>query len=233
MNVLQFESDLFAERASALERERDERAQEAVADERRRIARELHDIIGHSISVMGVQAGAVRSVLRPDQHRERDALLSVERTGRQAIAEMRRLIGLVRMEAAQAGAPTPTLRAAEDLVDGLRRAGLTVELHLCGDLSDLPPGPDLSGYRILQEALTNALKHAPTSKVDATITCNPQALQIAVVNDGHDAATGAADTGHGLLGMRERAALYGGDLHAGPRPGGGFEVHVRIPLEAT
>lgn len=233
MNVLQFESDLFAERASALERERDERAREAVAEERRRIARELHDVIGHSISVMGVQAGAVRSVLRPDQHREREALLSVERTGRQAIAEMRRLIGLVRIEAADAGGPTPTLRATDDLLDGLRRAGLAVELHLCGDVSGLPPGPDLAGYRILQEALTNALKHAPASKVDATITCSPHMLEIIVINGGRVTAPNAGQTGHGLLGMRERVALYGGELRAGPRPNGGFEVRVRIPLEAT
>jgi signal transduction histidine kinase len=233
MGVLRFESDVLVERASALERERDERAQQAVAEERLRIARELHDVIGHSISVMGVQAGAVRSVLRPDQEREREALLSVERTGREAVAEMRRLIGLMRTEPSESGAPTPTLRGADDLVEAIRRAGLAVELHVCGDLSSVPPGVDLAGYRVLQEALTNALKHAPDSTVDATVICNPQHLEIAVVDDGVGTSLTPSEDGHGLLGMQERVSLYGGELHAGPRPEGGYEVRARIPLVPT
>src|SRR5947209_10338624 len=232
LGVLRFESDLFAERASELERERDARARVAVADERRRIARELHDVIGHSISVMGVQAGAVRSVLRDDQRREREALLAVERTGRQAVGEMRRLIGLLRPQEDAAGDPPPSLRRVEQLVSTMRDAGLAVRLSVRGDRSALPPGVDLAGYRIFQEALTNALKHAPDAHVEATVTCSGEALELEVIDDG--AATRAMEgnhVGHGLVGMRERASLYGGELVAGPRPAGGFEVRARIPLE--
>jgi signal transduction histidine kinase len=231
LGVLRYESDLFDERATELERERDERARVAVADERRRIARELHDVIGHSISVMGVQAGAVRSVLRDDQGREREALLSVERTGRQAVDEMRRLIGLLRPDDDATGDPAPSLRRAEQLAGDMRDAGLAVCLSVHGDLSALSPGIDLAGYRILQEALTNALKHSPAAHVDATVSCSAEALAIEVINDGATPATPGNHVGHGLVGMRERASLYGGQLVAGPRADGGFAVRARIPLE--
>jgi signal transduction histidine kinase len=231
LGVLRYESDLFDERASELERERDERARVAVADERRRIARELHDVIGHSISVMGVQAGAVRSVLRDDQGREREALLAVERTGRQAVDEMRRLIGLLRTDDDATGDPAPSLRRAEQLAGDMRDAGLAVCLSVHGDLSALSPGIDLAGYRILQEALTNALKHSPAAHVDATVSCSAEALAIEVINDGATPATPGNHVGHGLVGMRERASLYGGQLVAGPRADGGFAVRARIPLE--
>lgn len=232
LGVLRFESDVFTARASRLERERDERARVAVADERRRIARELHDIIGHSISVMGVQAGAVRSVLREDQRRERDVLLAVERTGRQAVGEMRRLLGLLRPDVDAGGAPAPSLRRVEQLVDEVRDAGLAVTIRVQGDLSTLPPGIDLAGYRILQEALTNALKHAPGARVDACVRCGDGRLAIDVSDDGGVGRKLPEDhVGHGLLGMRERASLYGGEFVAGPDATGGFAVRARIPIE--
>jgi signal transduction histidine kinase len=233
LGVLRFESERFAERESELERERDALARAAVADERRRIARELHDVIGHSISVMGVQAGAVRSILREDQQREREVLRAVERTGRHAVAEMRRLIGLLRTEEDSVGDPVPSLRRVEQLVDDMRNAGLAVRLNVNGDLSELSPGIDLAGYRVVQEALTNGLKHAPGAQVDAKINCSDRVLEIDVIDNGNAAPSSAEDrVGHGLLGMRERITLYGGELTTGPTPGGGFAVHARLPLEA-
>jgi len=234
LGVLRYESDVFAERASELERQRDERVRIAVADERRRIARELHDVIGHSISVMGVQAGAVRSVLRDDQRRERDALLAVERTGREAVGEMRRLIGLLRPQEDADGDPPPSLRRVEQLVSDMRGAGLDVHLNVDGDPARLPPGVDLAGYRILQEALTNAFKHAPGAQVEATVTCSDQALEIQVIDDGTATPRSDGDhIGHGLVGMRERVSLYGGQLVAERRPGDGFQVRARIPFEVA
>src|SRR5436305_12113877 len=182
LGVLRFESETFDERATELVRARDEHARAAVADERRRIARELHDVIGHSISVMGVQAGAVRSVLREDQQRERDALLRVERTGREAVGEMRRLIGLLRPGDDGVGEPTPSLRRVQQLVEQVQNAGLRVRLSVSGDLQKLPAGIDLAGYRILQEALTNVLKHAAGANVEARVSCTDHLLQTDVVN---------------------------------------------------
>ena len=233
LGVLRFESETFDERAAELVRARDEHARAAVADERRRIARELHDVIGHSISVMGVQAGAVRSVLREDQQRERDALLRVERTGREAVGEMRRLIGLLRPGDDGVGEPTPSLRRVEQLVSEMQTAGLAVRLSVHGDLERLSAGIDLAGYRILQEALTNVLKHAPRANVEASVSCTDDGLRIDVIDDGAATAPRSPEhVGHGLLGMRERVALYGGELGTGPRDGGGFAVHARLPREA-
>jgi signal transduction histidine kinase len=217
-----------------LEREGDERAEQAVADERSRIARELHDVIGHSISVMGVQAGAVRRVLRPEQEREREALLAVEQTGREAVAEMRRLIGLLRTDESGIAGPSPSLSRVEQLVSDMRQAGLPVELRVEGNLDGLPPGADLAGYRVVQEALTNALKHAGGAHVCATVRADGRDLSIEILDDGDgSAATANGHIGHGLLGMRERVSLYGGELRAGPRPEGGFRVEARIPIEAA
>jgi signal transduction histidine kinase len=217
-----------------LERERDKRAEQAVAEERSRMARELHDVLGHSISVMGVQAGAVRRVLRPEQERERDALLAVEQTGREAVAEMRRLIGLLRTDEGGISGPSPSLTRVEQLAADMRQAGLAVELSVEGDLAGLPPGADLAGYRIVQEALTNVLKHAPQAHVSATVRSNGSELAIEVLDDGSGAVAATnGHPGHGLLGMRERTTLYGGELSAGPQPGGGFGVRARIPIEAA
>jgi signal transduction histidine kinase len=233
LGVLRLETDVLELRARDAERERDERAAAAVAQERARMARELHDVIGHSISVMGLQAGAVRRVLSSDLERERDALLAVEQLGREAVGEMRRLIGLLREDPSGITGPVPSLRRAEHLVAEMRNAGLPVELQVTGDPASLPAGADLAGYRILQEALTNALKHAPGGHVRASVRATAGELVVEVVDDGTAPARSNGHLGHGLLGMRERTALYGGELHAGPRPEGGFGVRARIPLETA
>ncbi|HZC14889.1 MAG TPA: sensor histidine kinase [Thermoleophilaceae bacterium] len=228
---LGFETDLLEARAEQLERERDERAKAAVAEERARIARELHDMIGHSISIMGVQAGAVRRLLAPEQEREREALLAVERTGRDAVAEMRRLLGLLRShDDERALGELPTLQRLDDLVAELRRAGLDVDLRVEAELDDLSPGRALAVFRILQEALTNALKHARGAHVRATLRRIPGEVQIEVVDDGSPLPAPSGDGGgQGLVGMRERVALYGGTLEAGPRTDRGFVVLARLP----
>ena len=162
VRAMGFETDLLEARTSQLERERDEKAEAAVAEERARIARELHDVIGHSISVMGVQAGAVRRLLTPEQAREREALLAMERVGRDAVEEMQRLLGLLRSNGERVAPGTPlTLQRVDDLVAEMRRAGLEVDLHVDGQLDDLSAGRALAAFRILQEAFTNVLRHAP------------------------------------------------------------------------
>jgi signal transduction histidine kinase len=233
VRAMGFEVDVLEARAAELERERDERARAAVEEERARIARELHDVIGHSISVMGLQAGAVRRRLTPEQEREREALLAVERTGRDAVGEMRRLLGILRANGAEPELDAiPTVRRAGDLVAELQRTGLDVELRVEGDLDDLPPGRALAAFRILQEALTNALKHAPGAHVEAVLRRTASELEIAVVDSGATRPAEPVDGGgHGLVGMRERVALYGGTLEAGP-DGGGFSVLARFPTGA-
>jgi signal transduction histidine kinase len=218
------------ERAAGLTRDREERAREAVAEGRARIARELHDVVAHSVSVMVMQAGAVRRLLRGDQEREREALSTVEHTGRQALDELRRMLGLLRRDGADVGlAPQPALAQVGDLVTAARAAGLAVTLRTEGRAVPLPPGVDLSAYRIVQEALTNVLKHAGPARAEVTIRHLERAVELEVVDDG---AGGPPDEGpgrHGLLGMRERAAFFGGELQAGPREGGGFAVRARLP----
>jgi signal transduction histidine kinase len=227
VRVMGFETDVLNERAIELERDRDA----AVADERARIARELHDVIGHSISVMGIQAGAVRRVLPEELERERETLLAVERAGRDAVAEMHRLLGFLRSGGGRPAAAMPTLERVEDLIEEVRSAGLHVELLIDGDLDGLPPGRALAAFRILQEALTNALRHAPAVPVQVTIRRTPSDLEIRVAGE-HDGgpATANGGGGHGLVGMRERVALYGGTLEAGRRAGGGFVVDAHLPM---
>lgn len=232
VRVMGFETDTLEARAAELERERDEGARAAVAAERARIGRELHDVIGHSISVMGVQAGAVRRVLAPELEREREALLAVERTGRDAVTEMRRLLGFLRPDDDEAlpTEPLPTLKRLDDLVVELRRAGLDVELQIEGELDDLSAGRALTAFRIVQEAFTNALRHAPEAHVRAALHRTRAELRIEVVDDGNGRVPVAPDRGgYGLIGMRERVALYGGTLEAGPRPDRGFAVVARLP----
>ena len=231
VRVMGFETDLLEARTSQLERERDEQAQAAVAEERARIARELHDVIGHSISVMGVQAGAVRRLLAPEQAREREALLAVERVGRDAVEEMHRLLGFLRSNGERVTPGTPlTLQRVDDLVAEMRRAGLEVDLHVDGQLDDLSAGRALAAFRILQEALTNVLRHAPGARVSASLRRTAAELQIEVADDGGARpGTRPGGGGHGLVGMRERAALYGGTLEAGPRADRGFMVVARLP----
>jgi signal transduction histidine kinase len=232
VRAMGFETDTLEARAAELELERDEKARTAVAAERARIARELHDVIGHSISVMGVQAGAVRRVLAPELQREREALLAVERTGRDAVTEMRRLLGFLRAddENASPTEPPPTLKRLDDLVAEMRLAGLDVELRVEGELDDLSAGRTLAAFRILQEAFTNALRHAPGAHVRAVLRRTPRELQIEVVDDGNARSPVSSDAGgYGLVGMRERVALYDGTLEAGPRPKRGFAVVARLP----
>jgi signal transduction histidine kinase len=230
VRVMGFETDTLEARTVELERERDEKARAAVAAERARIARELHDVIGHSISVMGVQAGAVRRRLAPELELEREALLTVERSGRDAVAEMRRLLGFLRSddEDAPAGAP-PTLQRVDELVAEMRGAGLDIDLRVEGELEDLSPGRALAAFRILQEALTNVLKHAPDAHVCATLRRTPSELEIKVLDDGDARSPAPAGGGQGLVGMRERVALYGGTLEARPRAERGFMVVARLP----
>jgi signal transduction histidine kinase len=219
------------ERAALAEREREERALAAVADERARIARELHDLVGHSVSLMTVQAGAVRRLLTPEQQREREALEIVEQTGREALAEMRRLVGILRRpEEAPALAPQPSLEYLDALVAKVRDAGLPVELRIEGDATELPPGIDLTAYRLVQEGLTNALKHAQATRADVLVRYGSGDVEIVVSDDGRGAGSGDGG-GHGLVGMRERVSVFGGDFDSGPRPGGGYALRARLPMQ--
>jgi signal transduction histidine kinase len=205
-------------------------AERAVAEERQRIARELHDVVAHSVSVMTVQAGAVRRLLRADQERERQALETVEATGREALTEMRRLVGLLRQQGAMPEfAPQPSMSAVDLLVGTLREAGLPVELIVEGEPRELAPGLDLSAYRVIQEALTNALKYAGPASAWVTVRWKQGELELEIANDGLS-EPGGDGVGHGLAGLRERVALVGGSLESGPRTGGGFVVKATLPI---
>jgi signal transduction histidine kinase len=212
---------------------REQRSARAVAEERNRIARELHDVIGHSVSVMTVQASAVRRRLTPDQAVEREALETVERVGREALGEMRRMVGVLR----EAGLdpdrePPPGLSQVAGLVDKVRATGLPVELTISGEPRPLPGGLDLTAYRLLQEGLTNTMRHAAEpAHAEVGITYGEGALELSVRDDGRTTEPGV-EAGHGLLGLRERVAVYGGELVARPRLGGGFELLATLPLDA-
>jgi signal transduction histidine kinase len=218
------------ERAERLEREREEQARIAVAEERARIARELHDIVGHSVSVMTVQAAGVRSLLRPEQEREREALEIIEQTGREALAEMRRLVGVLRRpEEGPALAPQPSLEHVEKLVSQARESGLPVKLRVEGDPVQLPAGVDLTAYRLVQEGLTNAIKHARAENAEVIVRYGDGQVELTVSDDGAGDGDGVKG-GNGLVGMRERVSVYGGELDAGPRPEGGFRLHATLPV---
>jgi signal transduction histidine kinase len=202
----------------------------ALAEERARIARELHDVIAHSVSVMGVQAGAARTMIDTDPDAARDALRSVEATARSSVGELQRLLAVLRDQdgADTDRAPQPGLSQLPALVEQVRTAGLPVELSVTGTAA-LPAGVDLAAYRIVQEALTNALKHA-RARTEVTVECSAALVRIEVrdAGAGHRRPRNAA--GHGLVGMRERAQLYGGTVHAGPHPDGGFVVRACLPV---
>jgi signal transduction histidine kinase len=216
-----------------LEEQRELQAQVAVAVERGRIARELHDVIAHNVSMIVVQAGAAARVLTGDEPHVRDALAAIEATGRETVDEMRRLLGVLRRaDDGLALAPQPGLRDLESLVAHVRDAGLPVELRVEGEPLALPPGIDLSAYRIVQEALTNALKHAGGARAEVTIRYQPSAVELEIRDDG-DGSADAGGTGHGLIGMRERVALWGGRLDAGRPAGGGWAVRARLPVGGT
>jgi signal transduction histidine kinase len=226
------EAEQARERALHAERERETQARLAVADERARIARELHDVVGHSVSVMTVQASGVRRLLRPEQEREREALLVVERTGREALAEMRRMVGVLRRpEEAPALAPQPSLEHLERLVEQAREAGLPVELSIEGDAIDLPAGIDLTAYRLVQEGLTNAIKHAQANQAQVVVQYGDGQIELTITDNGRGVGSGDGG-GHGLVGMRERVSVYGGELDAGPQPGGGFRLRAKLPVTA-
>jgi signal transduction histidine kinase len=219
---------------AAAERDRllaEEQARTAVADERARIARELHDAVAHSVSVMVLQAGGVRRLLGddPTREREREALAGVEATGRQAVVELHRMLGILRRRDDGAElAPQPSLARVGALVEQVREAGLDAKLRIDGEPTSLAPGLDMSAYRIVQEALTNALRYAPGARVDVSVHYGRD-LRLEVRDDGpgHAPSTGS---GQGLVGMRERVALFGGELEAGPvEDGSGFRVRARLP----
>ena len=221
-----------AERLLRVEAEHEAQTQRAVEAERARIAGELHDVVTHNVSVMVVQAGAARSVLDSSPEQAREALLAVEASGRTAMSELRHLLGLL----APAGedkdllVPQPGAARVPALVERVRAAGLSVELSLTG-ARDLPPGVDLAAYRVVQEALTNVIKHAGTARATVVLEYRPDDLVITVTDDGRPLTGPGGPGGRGLIGLRERIGLYGGELDAGPRPGGGWRVRARIPLE--
>jgi signal transduction histidine kinase len=217
-------------RATQAEREREAAARVAVAEERARIARELHDIVAHAVSVMVLQVGAVRHKLPEAQADDGDALRSVERAGRTALAEMRRLLAAIRPDGDEAELlPQPGLDGLDSLLGEIGRAGLPVELHVDGEPFPLPRGVELSAYRIVQEGLTNALKHARATDADVTVRYWPNELEIEVRDNGQGSAT-SDGLGHGLVGVRERVKIYGGEMTAGTATGGGFLLSTRLPL---
>ena len=227
----------LAELAGQLELARDENARAAVAGERARIARELHDVVAHSVSVMVVQAGAAEEVLGADPGKAREPLRSVQDTGRQALVELRRLLGVLRTDNSEAAlAPQPGLDQVDALAAHVREAGLAVELCVHGDRDGIPAGVDLAAYRIVQEALTNVLKHATASHAVVRVGYRPDAIEVEVLDDGHGPLGAGHDgtgTGQGLIGMRERASLYGGVVEARPRAEGGFAVRARLPVSSA
>src|SRR4051794_40694430 len=219
-------------RATQAERERDAAARVAVAEERVRIARELHDVVAHAVSVMVLQVGAVRHKLPDSMVEDGDALRNVEQAGRTALTEMRGLLAAMRRDGDEAEfTPQPGLDSLDSLVEEIRRAGLPVQLRVEGERVALSRGVDLSAYRIVQEGLTNALKHAHASNADVTVRYRPDELQIEVRDDGEGSST-SNGAGHGLIGVRERVKIYGGEMSAGSANGSGFTLSTRLPLSA-
>lgn len=224
------------ERANELvrlaERERERETISAVEEERARIARELHDIVSHAISVVTVQTQAVRLRLPPEHAREADDLRGVEAAAREAMAEMRRLFGVLRADGIPASlAPQPGLDQLDRLVEQLRGAGLPLDVRIEGERVPLPPGVDLAAYRVVQEALTNAVRHAGAAPTRLRLSFGDSALEVTVEDEGPSTPNGTG--GHGLIGMRERVALYGGTLETGPAQGGGFRVHACLPFRES
>lgn len=226
----------LTERAEAAERDQAEQAARAVDEERARIARELHDLVAHSMSVVVIQAQGAQRALATAPEQAEEALRAIETSARNGLAEMRRLLNLLTDRGMQGGTtPQPTLHQVPELVAQLKDAGMPVELHIDGAIRSLPAGVELTGYRVVQEAMTNALKHAGQVPVDVTLRYQPECLHIEVDDagpaDGVRRLDGQDSGSQGLVGMRERVALYGGTLHTGPRPGGGFSVRARLPID--
>ncbi len=222
----------LARENAELAAERDRRAIEAVAEERARIARELHDVVAHAISVIVLQARGGRRVLSSSPEEATTAFDAIERTGEQALDEMRRLLAMLRYDEEHDLTPQPGLHALDELAGSMSRMGLPVEVVREGRPVPLSAGVDLSAYRIVQEALTNALKHAGPARARVSVRWEPEHLELEVVDDGPGTGTGGG-SGHGLVGIRERAELYGGQVQSGRCPEGGYAVRARLPLGAT
>jgi len=225
--------DVLEQRAEVLEREREANARMAVAEERVRLARELHDVVGHSVSVMVVQAGAERLALGNERPGTRDAMLAIERTGREALAAMSRLLGLLRRDGESlALAPRPTLARVDALLETVRDTGVSVTLQVVGEPIELPPGLDVSAYRLVQEALTNVVKHAGAARASVVIRYGGRDVEVEVEDDGRGPHNGHRN-GYGLAGMRERVELHGGTFEAGAAGNRGFVVKASLPLETV
>ncbi|MDQ3304512.1 MAG: sensor histidine kinase [Actinomycetota bacterium] len=221
-------------RAEAQDQTRREQARQAVAEERTRMARELHDVVGHGVTLMVVQAGAGRGVVHHDPSRAEAVFRTIEETGRSALGELDRLLGILRPEGEQAPrAPAPGLDQLPALVGRFVEAGLAVEVEVAGEATPLPPAVESAIYRVTQEALTNTLRHAGTATATVRLGFLAGGVELEVTDDGAGASSRSAQGGRGLVGIRERMDLLGGEVDAGPRPGGGFLVHCRIPLPAS
>ena len=221
------------ERTIQLEQERDENARRAVLDERVRIARELHDVVAHHVSVMGIQAGAARRILKQQPEKANEVLSQIEASSRQAVAELQRLLGFLRQESqVDELTPQPSLNQLDVLVKHMREAGLPVEVKIEGEPQPLPPGVDLSAYRIVQEALTNTLKHAGSATAYVTLHYVPNTLELEIRDTGSNQVQDDVPEkkGRGLIGMRERVTLHGGEFFARGIPGVGFIVKAKLPL---
>jgi signal transduction histidine kinase len=226
--------DELEERAARLERERDQDRRLAADEERTRIARELHDVVAHDVSVIAIQAGAARAVQETKPEAAAQALGLIETTARETLIELNRLLGVLRSSngATPDRNPQPGIGQLAGLVEGLRAAGLEVDARVDGEPRPLPPAVDLSAYRIVQEATTNVLKHARARRVDIRVHYTEAMLALDIRDDGPgDGGDASSSSGHGLIGMRERVALFGGELRAGRDPAGGFSVHARLPFE--
>jgi signal transduction histidine kinase len=217
------------ERAVLLERERYEEAKRAVADERLRIAQELHDVVAHSMGVIAVQAGVGAHVIDKDPVEAKKSLEAISRTSRSTLTELRRLLGVLREDTGAEYAPAPGLETLDALVADVSAAGVPVTCAFEGEHREVPPGVDFTAYRIVQEGLTNVLKHAGPARATVRVSYEPGTVRLEIVDDGRGVNGRSAGSGHGLLGMRERVAVYGGTLDAGPRVGGGFRVVATLP----
>jgi signal transduction histidine kinase len=223
------------ERAERLDAEREHHVRSAALAERTRLAREIHDVIAHSVSVMVIQSAGARTVMASEPDRAETSVLAVEQAGREALAEMRRLLGVLGgPDDLRMLSPQPGLDDLPELVSRTDAAGLTARLRIEGKPVSVSPGLGLCAYRVVQEALTNAIKHAGAARAEVRVQWCGDALELEVIDDGRgaEAPPPAQSSGHGIIGMRERTALHGGSVEAGPAPAGGFAVRARIPLEA-